>query len=144
MAGAARPTARRRSRSASSSTSTTSRTGRCCSTSRSSCSRRSACSARTHTEDMAVGAGAEKAAFRRAVNARLVELLRTGSIALAVLLSGFVLHEPAPYELLLVVLIPVWALFGLRLSRHIAPLIALLVLFNVGGLLAMTQMDDLG
>lgn len=93
---------------------------------------------------MAVGAGAEKAAFRRAVNARLVELLRTGSIALAVLLSGFVLHEPAPYELFLVVLIPVWALFGLRLSRHIAPLIALLVLFNVGGLLAMTQMDDLG
>lgn len=84
------------------------------------------------------------ASFDRAANALLITLMRTVAIALAVLLSGFVLSEPAPYELWLAGLIPIWALFGLRLSRHIAPLVVLLVLFNIGGMIAMTQMADLG
>lgn len=81
--------------------------------------------------------------FDRAANARVIEMLRTGAVAFAVLLSGYVQREPAPYELFLVVLIPVWALFGLRISRHIAPLLVLLVLFNIGGMIALTQMEEL-
>lgn len=81
--------------------------------------------------------------FDPALNARVIDVIRTSAVALAVLLSGFVLREPAPYELFLVVLIPVWALFGLRISRHIVPLLVLLVLFNIGGMIAMSQMADL-
>jgi O-antigen ligase len=40
-------------------------------------------------------------------------------------------------------LIAVWAVFGLRISRAIMPLVTLLVLFNIGGMIAMTQMADL-
>ncbi len=40
-------------------------------------------------------------------------------------------------------LIAVWALFGLRISRSIAPLLVLLVLFNIGGMISMTQMANL-
>ena len=40
-------------------------------------------------------------------------------------------------------LIAVWTIFGLRISRAIAPLIVLLVFFNIGGLFSLTQMADL-
>ena len=62
---------------------------------------------------------------------------------LGVLLSGFVVREPAPYELYMAGLIAVWALFGLRISRTVAPLLVLLVVFNIGGMISMTQMADL-
>src|SRR5690606_12649921 len=78
-----------------------------------------------------------------AVNAKLVDLIASGAIFLGVFLSGFVVEEPAPYELYMAGLIPVWALFGLRISRAVSPLLVLLVLFNIGGLIAMTQMKDL-
>ncbi|MBL8581041.1 MAG: hypothetical protein JNL61_02290, partial [Rhizobiaceae bacterium] len=80
---------------------------------------------------------------RSAVDAKLVALASAGAVALGVLLSGFVLNEPAPYELYMAGLIAVWALFGLRISRAVAPLLTLLVTMNVGGLVAMTQMKDL-
>jgi O-antigen ligase len=64
-------------------------------------------------------------------------------VAFGVFLSGFVINEPAPYELFLVGLIGLWALFGIRLSRSIMPLIALILLFNIGGMIALTQMADL-
>ncbi|QPC87442.1 hypothetical protein GA830_12315 [Mesorhizobium sp. NBSH29] len=80
---------------------------------------------------------------RAAINAKLIELISTAAVSLGVLLSGFVLREPAPYELYMAGLIAIWALFGLRLSRPIAPLIVLLVLFNIGGMLAMTQMAEI-
>ena len=92
---------------------------------------------------MTVSTDRDPTSFDPAVNARVIEMIRTGAVALAVLLSGFVQREPAPYELFLVVLIPVWALFGLRISRNIAPLLVLLILFNVGGMIAMSQMADL-
>ncbi len=79
----------------------------------------------------------------RAVNAKLVELISTAAIALGILLSGFVIREPAPYELYMAGLVGVWALFGLRISRTIVPLLLLLVVFNIGGMISMTQMDDL-
>jgi O-antigen ligase len=80
---------------------------------------------------------------REAVNAKLIGLISTGAISLGVFLSGFVIREPAPYELYMAGLIAVWALFGLRISRSIAPLVVLLVAFNIGGMIAMTQMAEL-
>lgn len=95
-----------------------------------------------------IAQGQESAAFptlpRAVVNAKLVVLIRTGAVMLGVFLSGFVLREPAPYELYMAGLIAVWSLFGLRLSRHVMPLLVLLVVFNIGGLISMSQLPELG
>ena len=64
-------------------------------------------------------------------------------VAVGVFLSGFVISEPAPYELFMAGLIGLWAIVGLRISRGIAPLLVLLVVFNVGGMLSLTVLDDL-
>lgn len=80
---------------------------------------------------------------REAVNARLVQLIASAAIGLAVLLTGFVMFEPAPYELVMAALMPVWALFGLRISRTVAPMAMLLVLFVIGGLISMNQLREL-
>jgi O-antigen ligase len=64
-------------------------------------------------------------------------------VAVGVFLSGFVISEPAPYEVFMAGLIGLWAIIGLRISRGIAPLLILLVLFNVGGMLSLTVLDDL-
>ncbi|WP_245429493.1 O-antigen ligase family protein [Mesorhizobium sp. DCY119] len=80
---------------------------------------------------------------RAAVNAKLIALISSGAVGLGVLLSGFVINEPAPYELYMAGLIAIWALFGLRLSRSVVPLLVLLVTFNIGGMISMSQMSDL-
>ncbi|MBZ9872548.1 O-antigen ligase family protein [Mesorhizobium sp. BR1-1-9] len=80
---------------------------------------------------------------RAAVNAKLIALISSGAVALGILLSGFVISEPAPYEIYMAGLIAIWALFGLRISRAAAPLLVLLVTMNIGGMIAMTQMSDL-
>ncbi|MCY6380418.1 O-antigen ligase family protein [Hoeflea prorocentri] len=72
-----------------------------------------------------------------------VPLLAKGSLALGAFLSGFVLYEPAPYELYMVGLIAVWFLFGLRLSKNSAILLTILVCFNIGGLLSLTMLEQL-
>ncbi|MEQ9248412.1 MAG: hypothetical protein RLO21_20730, partial [Nitratireductor sp.] len=81
---------------------------------------------------------------RAAVDAKLVSLMKLAAIGLGVFLSGFVIREPAPYELYMVGLIAVWALAGLRISRRVAPLLALLIAFNIGGLISLSQLADLG
>jgi len=78
-----------------------------------------------------------------AVNAKLIALLSSSAIIFGILLSGFVIEEPAPYELYMAALIGVWALFGLHISRPVVPLLILLVSMNIGGMIAMTQMADL-
>lgn len=78
-----------------------------------------------------------------AVNAKLISLISATAIGFGVFLSGFVINEPAPYELYMAGLIAVWALFGLRISRAVAPLVVLLVAFNIGGMISMTQMAEL-
>ncbi|MCV3209888.1 O-antigen ligase family protein [Mesorhizobium sp. YC-39] len=78
-----------------------------------------------------------------AVNAKLIALISSGAVFLGVFLSGFVIDEPAPYDLYMVGLIMVWPLFGLRISRAAAPLLVLLVIMNIGGMISMTQMSDL-
>mgnify|MGYP001370558986 FL=1 len=80
---------------------------------------------------------------RAAVNDKAIAIIVSGAVALGVFLSGFVIREPAPYELYMAGLIAVWALFGLRISRSITPLLVLLITFNIGGMISMTQMSDL-
>ncbi len=80
---------------------------------------------------------------RAAVQAKAMGLVASGAVTFGVFLLGFVINEPAPYELYMVALIAVWALFGLRISRHAGLLLTILVVFNIGGLLSMTQMGDL-
>ncbi|MCP1198445.1 O-antigen ligase [Notoacmeibacter sp. MSK16QG-6] len=92
------------------------------------------------------GPSAEREALpisRLAVQRHLLGLVAKAAIGLAVLLAGFVKFEPAPYEIYMAALIPIWALFGLRLATSITPLIVLLVTFNIGGLLSMLVMDKL-
>lgn len=78
-----------------------------------------------------------------AINAKRIALISAAAIALGVLLSGFVINEPAPYELYMAGLIAIWGLFGLRLSRSVTPLMVLLIVFNIGGMISMSQMSDL-
>lgn len=80
---------------------------------------------------------------RAAINAKSIALISTAAVSFGVFLSGFVIEEPAPYELYMAGLIGVWALFGLSISRFVLPLLILLVTFNIGGMLSMTQMADL-
>jgi O-antigen ligase len=63
---------------------------------------------------------------------------------LGVFLGGFVLFEPAPYEIFLALLIPAWLLFGLPIARATGPLFFLMTLFLTGGILAATQAKDFG
>ncbi|TPK96002.1 O-antigen ligase family protein [Mesorhizobium sp. B2-4-12] len=78
-----------------------------------------------------------------AVNAKLIALISSSAVVLGILLSGFVISEPAPYEIYMAGLIAVWALFGLRISRAATPLLVLLVAMNIGGMISMTQMANL-
>lgn len=64
-------------------------------------------------------------------------------IAFGVFLSGFVISEPAPYELMMVGQVAIWFLLGLRLSRTVVLLLCLLLAFNVGGYLSLTTMANL-
>jgi O-antigen ligase len=72
-----------------------------------------------------------------------LRLIGSAAVAFGVFLSGFVINEPAPYELWMAALVGLWFILGLRISRYTAPLLALLLTFNVGGMLSLTQMKDL-
>lgn len=74
---------------------------------------------------------------------KAIGIVASAAVGFGVFLSGFVINEPAPYELFMVALIAVWGLFGLRLGRHAAVLLSLFVLFNVGGFVSMLTMADL-
>ncbi|OAP40499.1 hypothetical protein AU381_00880 [Sinorhizobium glycinis] len=72
-----------------------------------------------------------------------VSIIGSGLVTIGVFLSGFVIAEPAPYEVFMAGLIGLWFLFGLKISRSVAPLLALLTLFMVGGILSLTVMAEL-
>ncbi|TDX88249.1 O-antigen ligase-like membrane protein [Neorhizobium sp. R1-B] len=72
-----------------------------------------------------------------------LRLAGTGLIAFGVFLSGFVISEPAPYELIMVIQIGIWFLIGLTISRTVAPLLVLLLAFNLSGLTSMFVMKDM-
>jgi hypothetical protein len=73
----------------------------------------------------------------------LFRLLGSALIAFGVFLSGFVISEPAPYELIMVIQIAIWFLLGLRISRTVCAILVLLLVFNIGGLFSMTVMADM-
>jgi O-antigen ligase len=73
-----------------------------------------------------------------------MRLLSSGLLAFGVFLSGFVISEPAPYELMMVAIVAIWFILGLPISRLVGILLALLLAFNVGGFLSLTQMKALG
>ncbi|MFZ2103494.1 MAG: hypothetical protein WAU86_23315 [Oricola sp.] len=78
------------------------------------------------------------AAFNRALNARLAGV----AVWIGVFLSGFVIDEPAPYELFMAALIGLWAIVGLTIPRPVVVLLVLLLVFDIGGVISMTQMDE--
>lgn len=80
---------------------------------------------------------------RAAVEARAMSFIASAALAVGVFLQAFVWREPAPYELYMVALIGIWAIFGLRLSNHSLILLALLSTYCIGGVLSMATMDDL-
>lgn len=77
-------------------------------------------------------------AGKRALN----RLIANSGIGVGVFLLGFVMSEPAPYELYMVTLITVALLFGMRLTKTSTVLLAVLTVFNFGGMISVMQMAD--
>jgi O-antigen ligase len=77
------------------------------------------------------------------INAAVLKYISIAAIGFGVFLSGFVINEPAPYDLYMVAIIAVAFLFGLRLNRiTVIPLFLFMVIL-LGGLLTWTQLKDL-
>ena len=68
--------------------------------------------------------------------------LADAAIALAVFSGGFVLFEPAPYELLLAGFIAIFFIFGLRLHREVLPVLFATTLFSIGGFISSFMIED--
>jgi len=77
-------------------------------------------------------------------DAHIVAMLANSAIALAVFLSGFVIYEPAPYELFLAALLGIWFICGMRIPIEIIPLLILFTIFNFGGIISSFMMTDYG
>jgi O-antigen ligase len=67
----------------------------------------------------------------------------TALITFGTFLSGFVIAEPAPYELYMALIIGPWFILGLKLSRTTGALTALMLVYMTGGFLSLTQMHVL-
>lgn len=72
-----------------------------------------------------------------------VDAIAAAVLWLAVFSGGFVFFEPSPYEAILAAAIPAWLFAGLRVPRAIAPLLLLMIVFVAGGVLTMTQSQEL-
>jgi O-antigen ligase len=86
----------------------------------------------------AAAGGVSGPALRRAQ----ASLIANGSIAFATFLGGFVIFEPAPYELMLCAMLVIWALFGMRVPRTVLPLLLLLTVFCAGGIISSWQIPE--
>ena len=71
-----------------------------------------------------------------------IKALADWCIAIAVFSGGFVMFEPAPYELILSAMLGMWLLFGMRIPREVLPLLLLLTVFNIGGIISSFQGAD--
>lgn len=71
-----------------------------------------------------------------------LKLLGNGFIALAVFLGGFVIYEPAPYDLLVPLMLVIWLIGGIRLPREAAILLFFFTMFNFGGIISSFMMKD--
>ena len=72
-----------------------------------------------------------------------IGIVGSAMVAIGVFLSGFVISEPAPYELFMASLVGLWFLLGLKISRTVGALLGALLVFEVGGMLSLTTMLDL-
>jgi hypothetical protein len=62
----------------------------------------------------------------------LIERLQLGSLWIVAAISGFVLIEPAPYEFMIMLTALVFLATGMRIRAGHAPLILMLIFYNVG------------
>ena len=70
--------------------------------------------------------------------------LGAASLWFCLFISGFVIREPAPFDLIMLPVIACWFAFGgLKIHRAFAPAFFLMILFMSGGLLATTQVTTL-
>ena len=67
-----------------------------------------------------------------------------GALFLAILVSPLVFIEPSPYEAACALLALTCVAAGVKLDRKLLPLVALLLIFNVGGLVTLTLPRDDG
>ncbi len=70
--------------------------------------------------------------------------LGKGALWLAAFLSGFVIEEPAPYELYMAFLSIVWLACGLKLRREFGPLIICMMLYVAGGVASIPMAREMG
>lgn len=70
--------------------------------------------------------------------------LGNGALWVAAFLSGFVIEEPAPYELYMVLLTVVWLACGLKLRREFGPLIICMMLYTAGGVASIPLAEKMG
>ncbi|WP_020178392.1 hypothetical protein [Methylopila sp. M107] len=71
-----------------------------------------------------------------------VEGFRQGLVFVAILSSFYVQFEPAPYDILIVTAFALFAFTGLRLPRALVPFLLLVVLYQLGAVLTLTQVLD--
>jgi len=65
-----------------------------------------------------------------------------GALFLAILLSCIALIEPSPHDGMMVVLLGIALFARVPFKRLLVPLLLLLLLFNIGGLLSLTNVPD--
>jgi O-antigen ligase len=79
---------------------------------------------------------------RAEINSATLRMITIAAVSFGVFLSGFVINEPAPYDLYMVAMIGVAFLCGLRLSRFSTIPLVLFVVILIGGLGTFSQLDD--
>lgn len=70
--------------------------------------------------------------------------LGNGALWLAAFLSGFVIEEPAPYELYMALLSVVWLACRLKLRAEFGPLIICMMLYTAGGIASIPMAQEMG
>ncbi|WP_181702909.1 O-antigen ligase family protein [Chthonobacter albigriseus] len=68
--------------------------------------------------------------------------LKDGSLWLAVFIGGFVMFEPAPYEVFLALAIPLFLVGGLQIRGAFGPLAVCMLVYAAGGALSLTQIPS--
>ncbi len=69
--------------------------------------------------------------------------IKRGTLWMLAASSGFALIEPSPYEVVFLAAVLVFALTGVRVSQKLIPMLALLLLYNIGGVFSLVPvMDD--
>lgn len=70
-----------------------------------------------------------------------LSLIADAWLWVAIFSGCFVTFEPALYDMMLIPMVALGFAMGLRIPREQGPLVTLLLIFNLGGLLAMTQVE---